>query len=56
MIEFGEPFAVPRLRPHQIAAITGHASLKEIVRYTNTVTGRGSRVPRGETGTSIFKP
>jgi integrase len=23
--------------PHEIAAITGHASLKEIVRYTNTV-------------------
>jgi hypothetical protein len=68
MTEFGKPFAVAgfgngfreqcdmaNCSPHQIA-ITGHASLKEIVRYTNTVTGRGSRVPRGETGTSIVKP
>jgi hypothetical protein len=28
----------PRIcTPHEIAAITGHASLKEVVRYTNTV-------------------
>jgi hypothetical protein len=41
MTEFGKPFAVPRPRPHEIAAITGHASLKEIVRYTNTVDRKG---------------
>jgi hypothetical protein len=31
-------YGAPRLQlDHEIAAITGHASLKEVVRYTNTV-------------------
>jgi integrase len=45
--------------PHEIAAITGHASLKEIVRYTNTVDRKRlarSAMEKMKTGTSSVKP
>lgn len=44
--------------PHEIAAITGHASLKEIVRYTATADRKRLAVSAMEkiTGTSSVKP
>jgi integrase len=45
--------------PHEIAAITGHASLKEIVRYTNTADRRRlarSAMEKVKTGTFTVKP
>jgi hypothetical protein len=45
--------------PHEIAAITGHASLKEIVRYTNTVDRKRlarAAMEKVKTGTSAVKP
>jgi len=45
--------------PHEIAAITGHASLKEIKRYTKTVERKRlarSAMEKVKTGTSIVKP
>jgi integrase len=45
--------------PHEIAAITGHASLKEIVRYTNTVDRKRlarAAMEKVKTGTSSVKP
>jgi integrase/recombinase XerD len=45
--------------PHEIAAITGHASLKEIVRYTATADRRRlaiSAMEKMKTGTSTVKP
>jgi integrase len=45
--------------PHEIAAITGHASLKEIVRYTATADRRRlaiSSMEKMKTGTSSVKP
>ena len=45
--------------PHEIAAITGHASLKEIERYTKTVERKRlaqSAMEKVKTGTSIVKP
>src|SRR5262245_47538092 len=45
--------------PHEIAAITGHASLKEIVRYTKTADRKrlaASAMEKVKAGTSIVKP
>jgi integrase len=45
--------------PHEIAAITGHASLKEIVRYTNTVDRKRlarAAMEKVKAGTSSVKP
>jgi len=45
--------------PHEIASITGHASLKEIVRYTNTVDRKRlarSAMEKMKTGTFSVKP
>jgi hypothetical protein len=45
--------------PHEIAAITGHASLKEIVRYTYTVDRTWlarSAVEKMKRGTFHVKP
>jgi len=45
--------------PHEIAAITGHASLKEIVRYTNTVDRKRlarAAIEKVKAGTSSVKP
>jgi integrase len=45
--------------PHEIAAITGHASLKEIVRYTATADRKRlarAAMEKVKTGTSIVKP
>jgi integrase len=45
--------------PHEIAAITGHASLKEIVRYTSTVDRKrlaASAMEKVKAGTSAVKP
>jgi integrase len=44
--------------PHEISAITGHASLKEIVRYTNTVDRKRlarAAMEKVKTGTSSVK-
>jgi integrase len=45
--------------PHEIAAITGHASLKEIVRYTSTVDRKrlaAAAMEKMKAGTSSVKP
>jgi integrase/recombinase XerD len=45
--------------PHEIAAITGHASLKEIVRYTSTVDRKRlatAAMEKVKAGTSSVKP
>jgi integrase len=45
--------------PHEIAAITGHASLKEIVRYTKAADRKwlaAAAMEKVKTGTSIVKP
>jgi integrase len=45
--------------PHEIAAITGHASLKEIVRYTQTADRKrlaASAMEKVKAGTSSVKP
>jgi integrase len=45
--------------PHEIAAITGHASLKEIVRYTSTVDRKrlaASAMEKVKAGTTSVKP
>jgi hypothetical protein len=45
--------------PHEIAAITGHASLKEIVRYTQTADRKrlaAAAMEKVKTGTSSVKP
>lgn len=45
--------------PHEIAAITGHASLKEIVRYTKTADRKrlaASAMEKVKAGTSTVKP
>jgi integrase len=45
--------------PHEIAAITGHASLKEIVRYTQTADRKrlaASAMEKVKARTSIVKP
>jgi integrase len=45
--------------PHEIAAITGHASLKEIVRYTSTVDRKrlaAAAMEKVKAGTSSVKP
>jgi hypothetical protein len=45
--------------PHEIAAITGHASLEEIVRYTTTVDRKRlacAAMEKVKTGTFSVKP
>jgi integrase len=45
--------------PHEIAAITGHASLKEIVRYTATADRKRlarTAMEKMKTGTFAVKP
>jgi integrase len=45
--------------PHEIAAITGHASLKEIVRYTKAADRKrlaAAAMEKMKTGTFIVKP
>jgi hypothetical protein len=45
--------------PHEIAAITGHASLKEIERYTRTADRRRlaiSAMEKAKAGTASVKP
>jgi integrase len=45
--------------PHEIAAITGHASLKEVVRYTRAADGKRlatAAMNKMKTGTFIGKP
>jgi integrase/recombinase XerD len=45
--------------PHEIAAITGHASLKEIERYTRTVDRKRlarSAMEKAKAGTASVKP
>lgn len=45
--------------PHEIASITGHATLKEVVRYTNTVDRKRlarAAMDKVEKGTTIGQP
>jgi integrase len=51
--------AEARCTPHEIAAITGHASLKEIVRYTQTADRKrlaAAAMEKVKAGTSSVKP